>query len=203
LSLNIFRKSLKNASDEQLMELIAADNSAAFDEIYNRYSKPILFFFNKMLGGDEELAQDFLHDLFLKIIEKPYLFDQSKKFKPWIYQIAHNKCKNEFRDRNVRQRLEKNIVVEHNLIFDSTSKNTPEELVNNKMLVEEILSQVEQLSLEHKTTFTLRYQNGLSIKEIANVLDCPDGTIKSRLYNATQKIMEYIKKNDPELVGEY
>ena len=100
--MKVFGLSLKSCSDEYLMAQVKDKDTAAFEELYNRYSKVILSFLYKMLGGSEAQAQDFLHDIFLKIIEKPYLFDQSKKFKTWIFQIAHNKCKNEYRKKDIR-----------------------------------------------------------------------------------------------------
>ena len=100
--MKLFKPSINSYSDEELMVQIKDGNSAAFEELYNRYSRVIFHYLYKMLGGLESLAQDFLHDIFLKIIEKPFLFDQSKKFKTWIFQIAHNKCKNEYRKKDVR-----------------------------------------------------------------------------------------------------
>ena len=66
----------------------------AFTELYTRYAKPMLYFFYQRLYQDEPKAQDFLQDLFLKIIEKPQLFDRDKKFKTWLYTVATNMCKN-------------------------------------------------------------------------------------------------------------
>ena len=67
--MKIFKPSLSSCNDEQLMMLVKEKNTAAFEEIYKRYSKIILHYLYKMLGGSEDQAQDFLHDVFLKIIE--------------------------------------------------------------------------------------------------------------------------------------
>ena len=66
------------------MESIQQGDRVAFDEIYQRYSQRLLCYFYRMFGGDEEKAQDFLQDLFLKIIEKPEQFISKHKFISWI-----------------------------------------------------------------------------------------------------------------------
>ena len=143
-----------------------------------------------MLGGSEAQAQDFLHDIFLKIIEKPYLFDQSKKFKTWIFQIAHNKCKNEYRKKEVRNQAK--VKFELNEIF---SNNTigPDAKIDNKRMNEIINYELSKYEEKHYSTFVLRYQHELSIKEIAEISDCPEGTVKSRLFYVTQKLIDKMK----------
>ena len=66
------------------MDLLQKGSSAAFEEIYLRYSKDLLALMYRLLQCNEALAQDILHDIFLKIVEKPKQFDTSRKFKPWI-----------------------------------------------------------------------------------------------------------------------
>ena len=188
--MKVFGLSLKSCSDEDLMAQVKDKDTAAFEELYNRYSKVILNFLYKMLGGSEAQAQDFLHDIFLKIIEKPYLFDQSKKFKTWIFQIAHNKCKNEYRKKEVRNQAK--VKFELNEIF---SNNTigPDAKIDNKRMNEIINYELSKYEEKHYSTFVLRYQHELSIKEIAEISDCPEGTVKSRLFYVTQKLIDKMK----------
>ena len=143
-----------------------------------------------MLGSSEAKAQDFLHDIFLKIIEKPYLFDQSQKFKTWIFQIAYNKCKNEYRKINVRGRPQSK--AEINEIYFSRGEN-PEEKINYKILIELIYEVLAEFNDKHYNTFILRYQHDLSLNEIAEISDCPAGTVKSRLFSVTKKLAEKLK----------
>jgi len=78
---------------------------AAFDELYNRYSKRLLVYFYRMLGRNEEKAQDFLQDFFLKLIEKPHLFSSKNRFSSWVFTVASNMCKNEYRRLKVRNQV--------------------------------------------------------------------------------------------------
>ena len=94
------KRHYKNSSDEQLIELVQQADVSAFDEIYQRYGQCLLFYFCRMLGGDKAKAQDFLQDLFIKIIDKKN--SPVQNFKSWIFTIAHNMCKNEFRNKKAR-----------------------------------------------------------------------------------------------------
>jgi RNA polymerase sigma-70 factor (ECF subfamily) len=196
--MKVFKPSLSSSSDEELMRLVKQKNTAAFEEIYKRYSKiykryskTVLRYLSKMLGGSVEQAQDFLHDIFLKIIEKPYLFDQTKKFKTWIFQIAHNKCKNEYRRRDIRNKaktkIELNEVYSQNVINQDT-------YIDFKQMSEIINYELSKYKEEHFSTFLMRHQFEMSIKEIAQVFDCPEGTVKSRLFYITHKLVKKMKE---------
>ena len=86
--MSILSRKLKACSDEELMESVKVGEEAAFDELYNRYSKPLLVYFYRMLGRNEEKAQDFVQDFFLKIIEKPHLFDSKNRFSSWVFTVV-------------------------------------------------------------------------------------------------------------------
>ena len=87
------------------MQLISAGNSNALAELYNRYSASLLRYFFRMLWKDESKAQDFLHDLFLKIIRNPGYYVPGRRFSTWLYSVANNMCKNEYRKQAIRQTL--------------------------------------------------------------------------------------------------
>ncbi|MDE0772624.1 MAG: sigma-70 family RNA polymerase sigma factor [Salibacteraceae bacterium] len=63
----------------------------------------MFYFFFRKLNNNQEKSEDFLHDLFIKIIEKPETFDTSKSFSPWFYSVAHNMVKNEYKKIEVRK----------------------------------------------------------------------------------------------------
>lgn len=81
------------------MLLIQQGNEPAFNTLYHRYATRLYGFLIKMLGYDTAKAQDVLQDIFLIIAEHPEKFDIQKKFSTWIFTIAANKCKNEYRNQ--------------------------------------------------------------------------------------------------------
>jgi RNA polymerase sigma-70 factor (ECF subfamily) len=174
--------SLVGHSDEELMEHVGRGRHAALDELYARYATRLLAYLQRMLDRDEALAQDFLHDLFVKIIERPELFDTRRTFRSWIYSVAHNMCKNEYRRRSVRQ-FE---VVDIDL-FEGDRGGT-EESVDGALFAHVLDIELRSLDADLRTTFLLRYQEDLSIREIAGIIDVPEGTVKSRLFNTTRRL---------------
>jgi len=184
------------SSDEELMLLIVKGKEKAFNELYHRYAKKMLFFFYSKLNNDKEKANDFLQNLFLKIIENPKAFDSNRKFSTWIYVVAYNMCKNDYRKNENRN----NITTTLNL--DALSANTGNSYsleLDNNIFKHEFNKQLSNLDALKKETFILRYQQHLSIKEISIILDCPEGTVKSRLYYCVKKLSDKLTIFNPYL----
>lgn len=180
---------LKKASDEALMALIKEDHRYAFVELYHRYSSRMLHFFYRMLGGNEDKSQDFFQDLFLKIIENRHRFKDNKKFSTWIYTIAHNMCKNEYRRINNLKEQPLSKFHEKFTISDAPveEKLEKEEL---KALIEQALMTLDPIQRE---IILMRFQEEMSIREISHIVGCSEGTVKSRLFYSIQKISKQIK----------
>ncbi len=157
-------------------------NNKAFDELYNRYSGKMVNFFYGKLYQDQEKANDFLQDLFLKIIEKPELFNSEKKFITWIYTMANNMCKNEYRANKVRGILDSNI--DTNLLMEMPTFKKFVDKYDKDFFMKSLNIELDKLSPKHKQTFDLRHQEMLSINEISIIMDCSKGTVKSRLFYA-------------------
>ncbi len=189
--MGIFGKQYSTLSDEELMSLLAEGNCKAFDAIYDRYSKKILNFLYRLLNFDYDKAQDMLQEVFLKIIEKPTMFNTDRKFSPWIYAIALNLCRNEFK----RTARHESFAEEQNL-----SGLVSEDLSFETAEFERVLeSELGLMDLSHRTAFLLRYKEELSLKEIAEVMDCPVGTVKSRLFYALKNLSEKLFMFNPKV----
>ena len=148
----------------------------------------MLFFFYQRLNNDNERAQDLLQDLFLKIIEKPESFDKSRKFSVWIYVVASNMCKNEYR----RKRNRCNSIVSNNMFDESKiDRIQPSgflEEIDLKNFADRLASELNLMGDKHSLTFVLKHQQGLTIKEISDIMDCSEGTVKSRLFYSIKKL---------------
>lgn len=167
-----FKPKLARLPDEELMQEIRQGREAAFTELYTRYSTSLLRYFTRMLWNNRTMAEDFLHDLFLKIIKNPQQFDANRKFSTWVYSVAHNMCKNEYRKKQ-NQRLD-GIEVKH-------SRDLDREL-DLFSAHDKLAMLLETLEEEDKTIFLLRYEEELSIGQISQIVFMPEGTVKSRLF---------------------
>ncbi len=185
---------MKSKSDEQLMEIFQQNkddqSKIAFDHLYHRYAKPMVNYFYYALKNDNDKAQDFLHDLFLKIIEKKDQFSCHKSFKPWIYRIAINMCNNEYRREKILHKYEEYMKAsEIECYTNSQFENTIERNLWNF---------VNTLRPEKRALIILRFKFNLSVKEMALIFDCAEGTIKSRLFYTTKELSKILKKQDYE-----
>ncbi len=180
--MQIFRKNYKRNSEAELMQFIKSGNKSAFDELYNRFSQKMLMFFNKMLANDHDKAQDFTHDLFMKIIENPNQYDVNRSFDTWIFSLAYNMCKNEYKKLKIRQ--------QHSIAEQKTSDISVfiSETIDKELYRKQLQMHLDQLDEEHKTIIILRFEEELSVKEIAQIVNCPEGTVKSRIFYTLQAL---------------
>lgn len=178
----LFRKSYKALSDEVLMEKARGGSDRALEEIYQRYSQPLLRYFFRMLWQDRDKAEDFLHDVFVKILEKPERFDSSKKFSTWIYSVAHNMCKNEYRRQAFRQAMNG-----HSHHEEIVSEQISVEIDQRKFqrALEEMLKSEDE---ETRTMFVMRYELEMTCAEIGDAVQFPEGTVRTRLFNLRKRL---------------
>ncbi len=180
----IFGRKNKVQTDTELMQQIVAGDQAAFGELYCRYKDRMYYYFYRMLGNSDEQANDFLQELFMKLIEKPESYNPKFVFTTWFYSVANNMCKNEYRRREVRQ--EYRVAESREIQVDYPDDTT----IEPEQLIEKIFDTLDQLGEEHRSAFLLRYREGFSVRDVAEILELPEGTVKSRLHYARKTLAE-------------
>jgi RNA polymerase sigma-70 factor (ECF subfamily) len=186
----------KQQSDEELMVQLMSHHTpvsakqaeAALVELHRRYSKKLLGYFIKMLNKDVDLAQDFVQDIFLKLMEKKHLFDPDKRFYSWIFAIASNMCKTAYRHQGKTVSLHAEM---------NHPGGLDENLAEKKLFLKALQDSIDKLEHHHKTVFVLRYLEHFPLNEIAEITESSLGTVKSRLFYATKKITDQLKHFDP------
>jgi RNA polymerase sigma-70 factor (ECF subfamily) len=183
-------------SDEELMLLLTRGEALAFDLLYARYSKRLLGYFIRMLNYDREKAQDALQDLFLKLVEQPDAFDASRRFRPWVYALAFNTCKNQYKYNTRVKEAKEELRYTGNDLDEGAFLKAAEKMdsVQFRNALDEVLN---DLPMEKKTVFVLRYQEDHSILEIADITGCSEGTVKSRLHYTLKILEERLKIYNP------
>ena len=191
--MRLLKSKYNSLADEDLMAEIIKGNENAFIELYERWSKPILNYFFKILWQDLEKSEDFMQDLITKIIQKPKLFNVNKSFKTWIYTIAYNMCKNEYRKNETRKGI-------NNRLNENTAKSTYgnyEENYDENLFNVRLNEELNLLSNNHKKVFIMRMKHNLSIKEIAEIMETSEGTVKSRIFYTLKKLSTSLKEFKP------
>ena len=181
-------------SDEELVIHLGRGRAAACDELYRRYHARFLHYFLRMLNNDQDKAQDFLQELFLKIIQTAEKFNTSGRFSTWAYTVAHNMCCNEYRRLEVRQKTLSDITAEP---LNNTGSHPLEKRLDNQVFKQALFNELSTLDQNKRSTFLLRYQEGFSLKEVSAILDCSVGTVKSRLFYITRHLAARLQAFDP------
>lgn len=187
----MFRKEknlkLTSVTDEALIALLSSNRrNEALTELYRRYGSRVFGYFFRMFRGDRDKAQDFVQELFLRILERHHQFDPTKKFSTWMFTIASNMSKTSFRNEPIKLPVEGN-----EKVYLSDDDHTKNEFQRALM---EALGELDEV---HRSTFVLRYMNQLSLKEISEINEIPLGTVKSRLFHATKKMAVALKEFQP------
>lgn len=156
----------------------------SFSELYDRYGQRMHNYFYRMLWQDVRIAEDFTQDLFLKIIEKRAYYDPEKRFSTWIYTVAGNMVKNEYRRVSRKKPLPE--------IIDILEENFSEN-IDNAVFANQLNKALDNLDDVQKQCFILRYQEEMSMKKIADIVGCPEGTVKSRLFYTVKKLANKLR----------
>lgn len=197
--MTLFRITLHDKTDEQLMELFATrDSERAFEELYRRHASRFKGFFMRMLAADGALADDFLQELFLRIYQARESYRQGSSFSTWAFTIAYNLCRNEYRRRDVAE----GYACEQRETATAEVGELPdfENRYDRAVFYGQLKRALAGLTAEQRAAYTLRYEEELSVQEIARILHCPEGTVKSRLFYALkllkQALADYKPKTD-------
>ncbi len=183
--MRLFKKDYSTYSDEDLMRFFRDGDRIAFEKLYERYEAFMVNFFNRKLWNDRIRAEDFTHDLFTKIIDKPESFDLSRNFKTWLFSVANNMCKNEYKKQEVRKNTSYDVPEG---VEAKANVNAPDMQVDQNNFNEQLKVELNKLNEKHREVFMLRHFEGLSLNEIAETLEINSGTVKSRLHNATKTL---------------
>jgi len=185
----MFFNNYKKKTDEELMRLVQHGNQQALTVLYERYHQLLMRYFYRMLWKDRQKAQDFLQDIFIKVIESGAGYNPERKFSTWIYSVAHNMCKNEYRKQAFRQAIHEYKGFE---VIDDPVEMAIEESNERKMVLEKA---IRDLGVEDKNLYVLRYELEMSIEEMAQCLDCPAGTVKSKLFYFKKKLSTIVESH--------
>jgi RNA polymerase sigma-70 factor (ECF subfamily) len=193
--MQLFKPKYNSLTDEELMKALSKGDQRAFDELYKRFYAQLLGYFKNMLWGDREKAEDMVHDIFAKIIKNPDYFDVNRSFRTWLFSVASNMCKNEYKKQAVRKNTSTG-VEDYRSISSSTNVLAEVQDIQFQQAFEENLAKMDE---KHREVFALRHLEGLSMKEIAEVMEINEGTVKSRLFYATKFLAEKLKVYNPVL----
>ncbi|NMB95342.1 MAG: sigma-70 family RNA polymerase sigma factor [Clostridiaceae bacterium] len=173
----------------------------AFEKLIETYQKKVFNIAFGMLNNYDD-ANDVAQEVFIRIYKSIKNFKGESSFSTWLYRITTNACLDE-----LRKRKNKNVVsIDEDILFEEgevtrqivDDSPTPDIIAEQKELREIVNDAIAQLSEEHRTVIMLRELQGFSYEEISNIINCPQGTVKSRI-NRARSALKNILKSKREL----
>jgi RNA polymerase sigma-70 factor (ECF subfamily) len=176
--------------DQELVRRVQQGDKSAFDLLVIKYQHKIVHLVNRYVKDPSE-AQDVAQDTFIKAYRALGDFRGDSAFYTWLYRIAINTAKNYLLSRS-RRHFDYEIDVQDAEQVENAPQlkdiETPENLLMNEQIVAVIKSAIERLPEEMRIAITLREFEGMSYEEIAEAMDCPIGTVRSRIFRAREAI---------------
>jgi RNA polymerase sigma-70 factor (ECF subfamily) len=179
-----------NLLDAELVKRVQAGDKAAFDILVQKYQHKVVNLINRFVSDQTE-CYDIAQDAFIKAYRAIGNFRGDSQFYTWLYRIAANTAKNHLASR-ARKSPAYTVDVEDAEHFEGESGlkeyTTPENLLLSEEIEQTVFKAIEDLPDDLKSAITLREIEGLSYEEIAGVMDCPIGTVRSRIFRARDAI---------------
>ena len=179
-----------NLLDAELVKRVQAGDIGAFDILVQKYQHKVVNLIGRFVSDSTE-CQDIAQDAFIKAFRAIESFRGDSQFYTWLYRIAANTAKNHLASR-ARKSPAYAVDVEDAEHFEGESGlkeyDNPENLLLTEEIKATIFSAIERLPDDLKSAITLREIDGLSYEEIAEVMDCPIGTVRSRIFRARDVI---------------
>ena len=161
------------------MAAVMAGDQVALAALVTRHHAPLLGYLYRLAGGDRQLSEDLVQETLLHVLRQ-YTYQFDRPFKPWLYMIATNLARDYFKSAAVRQCWREGDP-EGALLRLDDSEPSPEEHALAAEQGNEVRAALAQLREEYRVVLLLRFYQGFSLQEIAETLQIPLGTVKSRL----------------------
>jgi RNA polymerase sigma-70 factor, ECF subfamily len=176
--------------DQELVQRVQQGNKVAFDFLVIKYQHRIIRLLNRYIN-DLNLAQDLAQEVFVKAYRAIGSFREASTFYTWLYRIAINTVKNDSLSRS-RHCIDHQIAIQtienQENLTQFQDLETPEIQLLNQELLAIIKQTINNLPDEMRIAITLYEFDNLSYEEIAHIMDCPVGTIRSRIFRAREAI---------------
>ncbi|MBR6129078.1 MAG: sigma-70 family RNA polymerase sigma factor [Bacteroidaceae bacterium] len=190
MSIHLFHKPLASLTDDELMTMVnSKDDDRAYGELYRRHARRLMGFFFRQVGKDEDSAADLVQDAFMRLWTSRNKFSGTG-FSTWLFTISFNLLRNHYRHDEHRKQYE---------LYSSKQQ----EVAADAHIIEQIDSrdfdlalqrELEKLTPDGRLLFSLRFEEALTVPQIAEVMAIPEGTVKSRLHALTQTLKQKINR---------
>lgn len=178
-------------SDAELIERVRANDLEALGLLFDRYYNQV-YRSAVAITQDSAVAEDIAQECFLKIHRYAKRIDTSLPLIPWLYRVTVN-LSYTWVARQKKRRVSLEAVVDRLI---TPAWLAPDHIAENKEIEQQVREAIYELNFNQRVVVVLHYLSELSLEEIAEVLDCPVGTVKSRLYYGRENLRRRLDSNN-------
>ncbi|MPQ57941.1 RNA polymerase sigma factor RpoE [Duganella sp. FT27W] len=182
--------------DQMLVDRVRAGDKQAFDMLVAKYQRRLMRLLSRIVHDPVE-AEDVVQETFIKAYRALRHFRGDSAFYTWLYRIGINTAKNFLATQGRRTPTSTETDAEHAEGFSDGDNlrdiNTPESMLASKQIAQTVNAAMDALPLDLRTAIALREIEGLSYEEISDIMACPIGTVRSRIFRAREVIAEKLK----------
>jgi RNA polymerase sigma-70 factor (ECF subfamily) len=173
----------EDTGDPVLIERLRAKDLDALGALFDRYYAQV-YRTAAAITRDNAVAEDIAQDCFLKLHQYAHRIDVSLPLAPWLYRVTVN-LSYTWISRRQKRRISLEALVDHLM---SPSWHAPDQLAEHSEVQNHVRQAISELPYNQRVVIVLHYLSALSLEEISEILDCPVGTVKSRLYYARENL---------------
>lgn len=182
--------------DQALVERAQSGDAQAFDRLVQKYQRKLERLLSRFIHDHAEI-EDVAQEAFIKAYRALPTFRGESAFYTWLYRIGINTAKNHLVAKGRRTPTTTAFDADEAELFDEADQlrdiNTPERLMQSRQIGQTVNSAIESLPEELRTAIVLREIDGLSYEEIADEMNCPIGTVRSRIFRAREAVAEKLR----------
>jgi RNA polymerase sigma-70 factor (ECF subfamily) len=196
----VAKKDFHTKADEELMLDCIKGDMEAFNILFDRYRRPIFAYVYQLIGdyGDVEGVTQ---EAFVRVFKYLDTYEYPKKFSTWFYTIVRNLCI----DRIKKIQKERDNVISDFIVYGRNTKSeflkllpddtlTPQEIAHRNQRIQAVRDAIDELDPIYKEVITLFVLQKLPYNEIAEILDVPSGTLRSRVHHGLKKLRSIMKR---------
>jgi RNA polymerase sigma-70 factor (ECF subfamily) len=180
-------------SDEELVEEFQRGDPYAFDVLVGRWDRKIQGAIYRIMGPEED-ARDLCQETLLKAYRALGTFKKEARFSSWLYQIALNVCRDRLRRRKSRPQVSLDELMDAGEIAPFSRGPSPLDLIEARDLSRVVAAAVDSLPQEQREVVVLKEYQGLTFLEIAEALEIPISTVKTRLYRGLSLLRQRLER---------
>lgn len=178
-----------------LIEEVQTGSQSAFRRLFEIYSDKV-YRTSFYILRDKQYAEDIVQEVFLKVYKSIHKLTKVETFEVWLYRITVNTCSSYFSKIKKIPIKDTEGDLEILNLVNNNSLDNPGDQILQKDLKNRLLASINSLPVKHRTVLILFYYNDMNMNQIASILGCTVGTVKSRLFHSKKKLKQVLEEQN-------